>query len=710
MILPSSRKAEAADRDRLSQLADHIAKQAVSLWSRYLFDGWDGVVDHIRRALPALVMFDARVDGMPVRQVLLELLTQAEGPKHISIRAGIFETLGETCLGWPPAVHAMALELDQQDRKNIDRVFNAIGRAATPSREVLCALVARLPDQFTRKAAAVALTQVDPTHSIVLHFFLDRLRRGEEEACVELEAFLDHSGITIQHSNLLSVLRTYLDHSSFRVRASAAGAMKHLQGKDQEVLKPLLALLSDQHPTVRGAAAQGLARVGHLSPTVRETLVEALSKEDDEWSQFYIAESLLPLLPHHAEMFDLLIAWTAGHRLGGRLDQVWAELLQKCPDIRRALLSRFEDEDVRVRITIIRVLAEIPSFDAAVVEALSTRLSDANGWVRLWAASTLLRFGETHECVGAVETIVGLFDHPDPHVRLEAVGCWGMLRKVRHPTRLRIAHDFPELLDRLISRLTGEVTDEGIAQMMAYDGADRMTAAMGLHGLSVEYLPLIDALLVRLTEEPNERVRRYVAKILGRIGCARRDVIEALTAAITSDLDGWVRASAAQSLGRISAHEPVVLDALVAGLADGSGWVRRYSTEALEQIGSAHSDAEDWLSSRVDEVIAALAASDEPQRKAGLERIFHNLEWVIGTIAASGTPASRSRRTWHLVRWFDYTRHYPTQTHLYYAKLRVHLGEGVAGLIHGEASVRLMEDERGIVAFAASALADVSSP
>ena len=231
------------------------------------------------------------------------------------------------------------------------------------------------------------------------------------------------------------------------------------------------------------------------------------------------------------------------------------------------LRNLLADEAWVVRISAIDALAQMGPQAASAVPALAALTQAADKDERYASFRALGAIG-----VPAVPALVEALERPaaDANVRYQAVVALSRIGP-------GAARAVPALL-RSMSNSCGEVRWYSVL-------------ALGQIGKAAE--PAIPALIDALNiDYPNADMRSVLCGTLGRIGCARPEVITSLRQSL-QDVDAAVRCQAAKALGRIgpAAREAIpALEEMVAGDTDGAACLT--AAEAIVKIHGETARAE----------------------------------------------------------------------------------------------------------------------
>ncbi|MFM1885016.1 MAG: hypothetical protein RL026_173 [Pseudomonadota bacterium] len=273
--------------------------------------------------------------------------------------------------------------------------------------------------------------------------------------------------------------------------------------------------------------------------------------------------------------------------------------LQKHRFTLRELLSAAHQQDGEDKVTLLRIVAEVATFDS--VPELLSRLDGKDVFGRVQIINILLRFN-TPEVRRALH---GLLKDPAKQIRSTALGALAQMDgSVELPLVCALLRD-PEI----------EVQNRAVDVLV--------------HARDPE---TIRHLLPVLKDE-SEYARRAAVEVLNEIGDAKsvKDLLNAV-----KDQDWWVRSRAGDALGRIGG--PRVIQAVLALVGDHDEQIRRAAIEilnqtrdpsAVDQLLRATRDTDWWVCERAVDALAGIGS-----RKA-LPRLLE----MLATAPVSTLPA-----------------------------------------------------------------------
>jgi len=259
---------------------------------------------------------------------------------------------------------------------------------------------------------------------------------------------------------------------------------------------------------------------------------------------------------------------------------IYEQLLARIPSASPSLITILESAHPILRARAAEIFAI--SKDKTAVSALSDALQGEYFTVRARAAMALGRIGETT----AIQPILGLLKDPEREVRAAACLALGLFKDPSTFDEIAtILLDDPEITVRqaaaqalgytrhpaAIPYLMEALRDPFWWYEREAGAGDLFTAIEKMGEAAVE--TLIDAL-----KDPEGAVRKFAARLLGRVGDAR--AIEPLGMALY-DLHHDVGKAAAEALTRFGAHS---FEVLVAALEHPEIWIRIHAVDVLPRI------------------------------------------------------------------------------------------------------------------------------
>jgi HEAT repeat protein len=225
--------------------------------------------------------------------------------------------------------------------------------------------------------------------------------------------------------------------------------------------------------------------------------------------------------------------------------------------------------DPRVRRAAAKRLGALGAAAAPAVPGLVRALEDGDRFAACQAAMALADIGDTAAIPGLVEALAS----DVPEVRL-----WAAKSLIRFGDPAVKA-----LMESLSS--DSPISSLSYADIRGEPVSIRMTIKDTLAAMGGKAVPgLIEAL-----ENGDRSVRLNASGVLGRMGGAARDAIPALIKALESD-DPNMRMNAAGDLGKIGDLDPALVPALKVASADKDPKVADAARNALRTIGSASRD------------------------------------------------------------------------------------------------------------------------
>ncbi len=327
------------------------------------------------------------------------------------------------------------------------------------------------------------------------------------------------------------------------VRIAAARGLGELRAI--EAIDPLgVALLEDEHPGVRAAAARALEEIGDERAV--PSLVAAL--DDDDRSVRRAALGALDDLESVAASQGFLVLMTdPDPEIRQRAAIALSRLDLNMPPVQ--LLEALEDTspaNAEVRVAIIRMLGRM-DLTAPPAELLAA-ISDPDTRVRRVALDVIRDF----DFEAAPPEVVAALSDTSPEVRIAAVRA---LAEFEDPTTI------PALEAALEAALEDSVVEVRRAVVDAFDEFE---------------ITIAPAVLVAALSDSSAEVRRAVARALGEIQDPA--TVGALEAAL-ADANAEVRKEAIEAL--LEFESPVAIEALIRALDDADPAIRRRAARAL---------------------------------------------------------------------------------------------------------------------------------
>jgi HEAT repeat protein len=346
-------------------------------------------------------------------------------------------------------------------------------------------------------------------------------------------------------ARVVDLLIEQLDAEDLDTRQAAVVALGRIG--DRRATLPLLEVLATD-PALTVVTAGALARLGdarafeallalvaHPDAAVRQAVIAALNSIGHPEMATRVAPLLRDPMPHARES-AVRIAGYFGYR------ECADDLLACCDDVdpavQRAALEHLAFlDDARVAPRLIDALAGHPSSaircaaaqalarveDPRVVAPLVAALSDADAWVRYFAARAL---AEQRLDTGLDDLTRLAFDDPAGHVRLAAIDALG--------------------------RIANPAAIPALAVLAASDDPDRARAALkALGGIDHDDVwPPLEAAL----RAPDDERRASAVAAIGHLGGPA--AIERLEWAAAADASGIVAAAAVHALAALAARGP----------------------------------------------------------------------------------------------------------------------------------------------------------
>lgn len=229
-------------------------------------------------------------------------------------------------------------------------------------------------------------------------------------------------------------------------------------------------------------------------------------------------------------------------------------------EVLRLLLTNLQHEHPQVRITSAKALGDLGVRDQAVTQELTAALSSSNTSLRKAAAAALGTCGTPQQAtISALEQ--ALFD-ADEFVGLNAA-----------QSLLRLGVQRGKVQERLAALLQSENAEK------------RLVAVQAVHGIVRTLAPSVIAVLVERVSDSYRNVSEHALRVLSELGHeAKGEVITACRAALTHSYYA-VRACAAEALGRIGRADEETITALLSALTDQDDRVRLAASSALTTLG-----------------------------------------------------------------------------------------------------------------------------
>lgn len=206
-------------------------------------------------------------------------------------------------------------------------------------------------------------------------------------------------------------------------------------------------------------------------------------------------------------------------------------------------------------------LADLGSFAALAVPALTKALNDTDGSVRACVAFALGQIGPP--AASAVPALTKALNDKITTVRSAAVISLGQLGS---------------LAVRAVPEVANALKDS--------DHNVRRRAALALGAIGSAAFPAVPSLVEALNKDKDPSVRESAAHALADLGPSASSAVPALTKALT-DRDRAVQRRAAYALGRIGPPAASAVPALTTALHDTDSNVRSLAAYALGRIGTA---------------------------------------------------------------------------------------------------------------------------
>jgi HEAT repeat protein len=355
-----------------------------------------------------------------------------------------------------------------------------------------------------------------------------------------------------QEAEVISQLLALLDNEHSTVRASAAGSFSQLGNTSPEVVNGLLVLLDDEHSTVRASAAEALGRLGNTSQKVVNSLLALL---DDEHSTVRASA---------AEAFS---------RLGNTSQKVVNGLL--------TLLghkSKSPFENIRVAESLI----QLGNTSTKLVDYL---LSLGGSVLSVRAAALLIQLKVASPSVmNHLLSLIG-DDGEEPSSRLYATELLVIL-----------GHINPEVVNSLLPLLKNQ--DQSVKILTA-------TALIQLGDISSE---VIDAFLLLFGNEHSSVVYDSAATALANLGNATPKVLENLHRLLNKQ-HSFMSEYATEILVQMADPSPSVINKLLSLMDSEESYIGQRAREALVRLSKTSDKIApllaQWLEQNKDKYVAA---------------------------------------------------------------------------------------------------------
>jgi HEAT repeat protein len=280
------------------------------------------------------------------------------------------------------------------------------------------------------------------------------------------------------------------------------------------------------------------------------------------------------------------------------------------PSALDALLDASRDPNPSMRAGAMRALGNVAS-PLRVAGALIKGLSDADPWVRYYAAQSL---GRIHYAPAA-EAVIPLLQDPAGQVRVSAVEALSHLRSDNASRALRLAAESadPDVQRAALIGLGMGKRDEDLTTLLNASGAaDPATRLVAISAVSGFFHPRVLSTLTRAAQDSDENVRTAAISFL-----AARRGIEATRALINLLTRPALREAALAALA-ISAEGRI--EGLISSLETADDELAPLLTASLARLQRADATAA---------LFQALELPSSPARKA-----------AASTLAALGTRAA----------------------------------------------------------------------
>ncbi|MCP4652057.1 MAG: hypothetical protein GY858_01555 [Candidatus Omnitrophica bacterium] len=364
------------------------------------------------------------------------------------------------------------------------------------------------------------------------------------------------------------------------VRADSADALGGVGSPAEEAVLALAEALKDEDKVVRSHSAWALGEIG---PAAKPALAQLrkLAKDDSE-------EFVRTAAQEAIEKIEKGSAENAGVE-DAEIDRLIKGLKDPDPEVRKdsarvlgkigpaakpavsALIDVLKDPDSKVRVNSARALAAIGPAAKEAISALTKALKDGNKYVRWNSAWALGQIGPAAE--PAVSSLIEALKDKDWVVRANSATALGEIGPAAEPALVRLR------------KLAKNDPDEEVrtAVQEAIGKIEKGSESVGTEDAEVDRL-------IKGLKDPDPKVRKDSARVLGKIGPAAKPAVSALIEAL-KDPDFKVRANSAGTLGDIGPAAKEAVSALIEALKDENKSVRRNSAGTLGDIGPAAKEA-----------------------------------------------------------------------------------------------------------------------
>lgn len=353
---------------------------------------------------------------------------------------------------------------------------------------VIEALFKRLSasDAHLRLRSARALVELGEKSSVVINVLHNALNSNDPDVQIEAARVL----VKLKISNALLIdrlLKTLGDKGmDMGKREFAAESLGLLKIPTIPVIDALMKVLSEDEdkPWLGAIAAKSLGTFNRITTSVIDALIKGLQKEDFGWSSSY-GHALVHLGQKNPEVIAALVK--ALEDQNQRVRKTVVEILGKIKPLNNlsvieGLLKASKDQEQGVRVDAITALGKLkPANNPSVIEGLLKALKDQEQGVRLAAITALGKFKPATSDV--IEALFNILLHEGEKKLRDAAAC----------ALVELSQESPELLERFVKGLRSKHSEI------------RETTACVLEELKAPTLMVIDALIKSLDIEDDVR-------------------------------------------------------------------------------------------------------------------------------------------------------------------------------------------------------------
>ncbi|MCZ6676819.1 MAG: HEAT repeat domain-containing protein [Candidatus Poribacteria bacterium] len=384
------------------------------------------------------------------------------------------------------------------------------------------------------------------------------------------------------------ILMTNLNDPREELRHAVIDALGRMEVPAERVVPAfIIALLTDKNAGIRQEAAEMLGAMGPNAKDAVPALIKALSDDESEPLRLTAAEALGKMGRFAREaipVFASILMNDSSQAVRIKAAETLGRIARVAEEAISTLQLFLNDENVKLRQTVVRMFGQIGQPTEVVVPLLIGKLLDVEEVVRrevvmalkaigepaipylvdtmngeqkqsrFWAAMTLGEIGPP-----AKETVPVLIEAlADADVR--TISAWSLGQ---------IGPDAKEAVPALINQLNdGEfITQEATAEALGRIGPPAVDAVPGL---------------IQLLNDENLGVRNQASIALGRIGVPAKAAVPHLIISILTDEP--VRKSAIEALGDIGPSAQAGGPTLVKMLSDSNWEVRQKAVQSLWNI------------------------------------------------------------------------------------------------------------------------------